>query len=216
MMGDLFDNLPSVQPPRELAPGAVLLSGAAQAESPMLMAQVGQIAEVAPFRHMRTPWGGQMSAAMTGCGSRSWVTDSKGYRYSPDDPQSGRPWPSMPPLFRELAGHAAAVAGFGRFDPDSCLINRYAPGARMGLHQDRDERDFSQPIVSISLGLPALFLFGGLRRTDPAQRITLRHGDILVWGGPARLFHHGIAAVEDGDHPLTGPLRFNLTLRRAC
>lgn len=216
MTGDLFDQVPSTQSPRMLAPGAMLLPGAALDTAPTLLRLIEDIAAVAPFRHMHTPGGGQMSVAMTGCGERSWITDGKGYRYSPNDPQTDRPWPSMPPLFRELAARAAAEAGFPDFAPDSCLINRYAAGARMGLHQDKDERDFSQPIVSISLGLPALFLFGGLRRSDPVQRVGLNHGDVLVWGGPARLFHHGIGPVRVGDHSLAGPFRFNLTLRRAC
>lgn len=215
-MADLFDHVPSPQAPRVLAPGAWLLPGAALEQAQSLFRLIGEIAAAAPFRHMRTPGGAQMSVAMTGCGDRSWVTDGKGYRYSPTDPQTGAPWPSLPHLFHDVASRAAAEAGFAGFSPDSCLINRYAPGTRMGLHQDRDEHDFTQPIVSISLGLPAMFLFGGPRRADPVQRIGLNHGDILVWGGPARLFHHGIGPVRDGEHPLTGPFRFNLTLRRAC
>lgn len=177
--------------------------------------QVQTVAASAPFRRMRVPGGGAMSAAMTNCGGAGWVSDGGGYRYSRTDPESGAPWPAMPPLFMELAAKAAELAGFPGFEPDVCLINRYEPGARMGLHQDRDERDFTQPIVSFSLGMPAVFLWGGARRRDPVERITLNSGDVVVWGGPERLFFHGIAPIAKGAHPLTGACRINLTLRKA-
>jgi len=164
---------------------------------------------------MITPGGYPMSAAMTNCGSAGWVTDRSGYRYERKDPQSGRPWPPMPPLFLDLAAAAAARAGYAGFIPDSCLINRYAPGAKLSLHQDRDERAYDQPIVSVSLGLPATFLFGGLRRSDPPRRVPLRHGDVVVWGGPSRLFHHGVLPLKDGEHPRLGRQRLNLTFRKA-
>ena len=152
---------------------------------------------------------------MTNCGSAGWVTDRSGYRYDSADPESGKPWPPMPPSFRALAEQAAAEAGFDGFAPDACLVNRYQPGARMSLHQDRDEGDFGAPIVSVSLGLPAIFLFGGLQRSDKTQRYRLEHGDIVVWGGPARLAFHGVAPLADGEHPRMGRQRINLTFRRA-
>ena len=165
---------------------------------------------------MRTPRGQALSAAMSNCGAVGWISDAQGYRYSPLDPQSGRPWPQLPPALLQLAQTAAAAAGFAAFDPDVCLINRYAVGASMGLHVDRDERDKSAPIVSVSLGLPATFMFGGAQRSDAVQRIGLRNGDVVVWGGASRLYYHGVARIAAGNHPLTGPYRFNLTFRKAC
>lgn len=216
MTADLFDGLDDAGPARErLAPGAVMLRGFARPHETDLIAAVEMISALAPFRRMLTPGGHQMSVAMTNCGSLGWVTDRSGYRYDPLDPESGKPWPAMPPLFRELAEQAATDAGFPGFAPDACLINRYEPGAKMSLHQDRDERDVGAPIVSVSLGLPATFLFGGLRRTDKAQRYRLLHGDVVVWGGPARLAFHGVAPLADGEHGLLGRRRINLTFRRA-
>ena len=164
---------------------------------------------------MVTPGGHSMSVAMTNCGSAGWVTDRSGYRYDGVDPESRTPWPAMPASFRALAAQAAAEAGFDGFAPDACLINRYQPGARMSLHQDKDEDDFAAPIVSVSLGLPAIFLFGGLQRSDKPRRFRLEHGDIVVWGGPSRLFFHGIAPLADGEHALLGRQRINLTFRKA-
>ena len=195
--------------------GAAVLRGRARALAPTLLAAIGEIAARAPFRRMTTPGGFEMSVAMTNCGTAGWITDRRGYRYAPTDPLSGQPWPAMPPLFAQLAGEAAAEAGYPGFVPDACLVNRYEPGTRLSLHQDKDEADHRHPIVSVSLGLPARFQFGGARRSDPVRRIALSHGDIVVWGGPSRLFHHGVLALKDGDHPLTGHHRFNLTLRRA-
>jgi alkylated DNA repair protein (DNA oxidative demethylase) len=213
---DLFASLPDVRPAREaIAQGAVLLRGFAKPVEDELIAALGAIAAQAPFRHMLTPGGHQMSVAMTNCGSNGWVTDRRGYRYDSVDPESGKPWPPMPPSFRALAERAAAEAGFDGFAPDACLVNRYQPGARMSLHQDRDEGDFGAPIVSVSLGLPAVFLFGGLQRSDKTQRYRLEHGDIAVWGGPARLVFHGVAPLADGEHPRIGRQRINLTFRRA-
>jgi DNA oxidative demethylase len=180
-----------------------------------LLADIQAIALAAPFRHMLTPGGQRMSVAMTNCGEVGWITDRKGYRYEPLDPQTGRRWPPLPEELAQLAAGAAAEAGFAPFRPDACLINRYLPGARMSLHQDRDERDFSAPIVSVSLGLGATFLFGGLQRSERARRLPLAHGDVLVWGGAQRLVYHGIAPVTDGYHPLIGRMRLNLTLRKA-
>ena len=211
--GDLFaEDLPATE---EIGPGAMLLRGFAAAEAPALAEAIESIAATAPFRHMETPGGFRMSVAMTNCGRAGWVTDRRGYRYDPIDPATGRPWPDMPALFAALAGRAAATCGFGGFAPDSCLINRYAPGSRLTLHQDRNERDFSQPIVSVSLGLPATFLFGGQERGGRPKRLHLDSGDVAVWGGPSRLFFHGVDKLADGTHPLTGACRYNLTFRKA-
>jgi alkylated DNA repair protein (DNA oxidative demethylase) len=180
-----------------------------------LLTSLHRVAEQSPFRHMVTPGGFRMSVAMTNCGALGWVTDRRGYRYAKVDPETGLPWPDMPIAFRGLAVRAAAAAGFSGFAPDSCLINRYEPGAKMSLHQDKDEHDFRHPIVSVSLGLPATFLFGGLERTDKTLRIRIVHGDVIVWGGPARLHFHGIAPLKDGMHGLVGGVRYNLTFRNA-
>ncbi len=188
-----------------MAEGAVLLRGFVGSLEAELIAALREIVAQAPFRHMVTPGGHQMSVAMTNCGSAGWVTDRTGYRYGANDPETGKPWPAMPPLLRDLAGRAADRAGFAGFSPDACLINRYVPGARMSLHQDRDELDFGAPIVSVSLGLPAIFLFGGLKRSDKPRRYRLQHGDVAVWGGPARLVFHGVAPLADGEHCADGP-----------
>jgi DNA oxidative demethylase len=198
-----------------LGPRTTLLRGFARERAPALIAAIGAIAAVSPFRHMVTPGGWAMSVALTNCGQVGWVTDRTGYRYDPIDPLSGQPWPEMPPTLADLAAGAAAAAGFGGFRPDACLVNRYAPGARLSLHQDRNERDFDQPIVSISLGLPAIFLWGGKARADRVQRIPLVHGDVMVWGGSDRLAFHGVHSLAEGEHPLTGAYRFNFTFRRA-
>jgi alkylated DNA repair protein (DNA oxidative demethylase) len=198
-----------------LGDGAVLLGGFAERDSAALVDEIGRIAAAAPFRTMTTPGGRQMSVAMTNCGKAGWVSDRAGYRYSATDPDSGNPWPAMPELFAKLAVRAAAAAGYGAFAPDACLVNRYEPGVQLTLHQDRNERDFSAPIVSVSLGLPAVFVFGGKSRSDPARPVAVLHGDVVVWGGPSRLVYHGVRRLAEGTHPATGRVRFNLTLRRA-
>ena len=214
-MADLFACFPEVYAPREeMAEGAVLLRGFLGDSEAGLLAALRDIVAEAPFRRMFTPGGHQMSVAMTNCGSAGWVTDRTGYRYGPDDPETGRPWPAMPPLLHELAGRAAEDGGFSGFAPDVCLINRYVPGAKMSLHQDKDELDFGAPIVSVSLGLPAIFMFGGLKRSDKPRRFRLEHGDAAVWGGPSRLFFHGVAPLAEGAHPVFGPQRLNLTFRK--
>lgn len=203
--------------PEPLAPGALLLRGLAlvPGREAAVLAAVRDVIAQAPLRHMVTPGGFRMSVAMTNCGGLGWVTDRRGYRYTSCDPDSGQAWPPLPACLLALAAEAAAVAGFHDFVPDACLVNRYQPGARMTLHQDRNERDFSQPIVSLSLGLPATFLFGGDARSDKALRVPLQHGDVVVWGGPARLRFHGVLPLKAGSHPLLGEQRINLTLRRA-
>jgi len=164
---------------------------------------------------MITPGGFRMSVGMTNCGGAGWVTDRKGYRYEPADPITGTPWPAMPDLFLHLAASAAAAAGYPDFEPDACLINLYEPETRLSLHRDENERDLTAPIVSVSLGLPATFLFGGNRRSDRPRRIPLQSGDVVVWGGVDRLVYHGVAPVAEGEDPLTGNCRINLTFRKA-
>ncbi|WP_408834575.1 DNA oxidative demethylase AlkB [Acidocella sp.] len=196
-------------------PGLVRLPGFALAEEAALIEAARGLATVSPFRVMLTPRGGKMSAAMTSCGAAGWVSDRRGYRYTPRDPLTGQPWPAMPALFSNLAARAAEAAGFTGFAPDVCLVNQYGPGAKMALHQDRDEADFTAPIVSVSLGLPAVFLWGGMQRTGPIAKIPLASGDVVAWGGAERLYFHGIAPLKPGHHPHLGPLRLNLTFRRA-
>jgi alkylated DNA repair protein (DNA oxidative demethylase) len=193
----------------------MLLGGFARGSEKELLAAIDGVIKASPLRHMVTPGGHRMSVAMTNCGVLGWVTDRTGYRYDQMDPEMGRPWPAMPTAFSELASSAAAKAGFPAFSPDACLINRYIPGARLTLHQDRNEADFGAPIVSVSLGLPAVFLWGGLTRSDRIRRMRLASGDVVVWGGPSRLTHHGIDTLKEGEHELTGAARFNLTFRCA-
>jgi len=214
MTADLFDSAEVALAREEIAAGAVLLRGFARPIERELLAAIDTIAAQAPFRHMSTPGGYQMSVAMTNCGSVGWVTDRTGYRYDGNDPDTGRPWPEMPAVFHELAGQAAAQAGFAGFRPEACLVNRYEPSARLSLHQDRDEKNYDEPIVSVSLGLPAIFLWGGLKRSDKTVRYRLVHGDVVVWGGPSRLAFHGVAPLAEGEHPMLGRRRINLTFRK--
>ena len=200
---------------QELADGAFVLRGFALADEAALLGAIHEVTATSPFRHMVTPGGYRMSVAMTNCGSLGWVTDRSGYRYDPTDPETGKPWPAMPASFLHLARTAAEVGGFGNFAPDACLINRYDAGAKLSFHQDKDERDFTAPIVSVSLGIPATFAFGGLNRGDKAQRVSLLHGDVVVWGGPARLRYHGVLPLKPGHHPAFGGSRVNLTFRKA-
>jgi alkylated DNA repair protein (DNA oxidative demethylase) len=195
--------------------GAVLFRGFAAGLVPELWADVQEITAAAPFRHLVTPGGHTMSVAMTNCGDAGWVSDRRGYRYERQDPQTGAPWPAIPTLFLDLAKRAAAQAGFATYEPDACLINRYLPGAKMTLHIDHDEKDFGAPIVSVSLGLPAVFLWGGKARADKARRVPLASGDVVVWGGAARRNYHGVLPLKDGAHELIGPQRINLTFRKA-
>jgi alkylated DNA repair protein (DNA oxidative demethylase) len=198
-----------------LAPSAAVLRGFAADRAEALIDGIRLVTESAPFRHLVTPGGFTMSVAMTNCGEAGWVSDRRGYRYDPIDPQSGKRWPPMPRAFVELAQAAAARLDFVPYEPDVCLINRYEPGARLTLHQDRDEKGYVDPIVSVSLGLPAVFQWGGLARSDRPQRIPLAHGDVVVWGGPSRLRFHGVLPLKDGEHPMLGRLRLNLTFRKA-
>jgi DNA oxidative demethylase len=198
-----------------IACGAFLLRAFAIPIQQDILVALKTVTAAAPFRNMVTPGGFTMSVAMTSCGDVGWVADCSGYGYATTDPTTGRTWPGMPDRFRSLAESAAAEAGYPDFAPDSCLVNRYRPGTRLSLHQDKDERDFTQPIVSVALGLPATFLFGGLERSDPTVKLALRHGDVVIWGGPSRLRYHGVAPLKDGEHPALGACRVNLTFRRA-
>jgi len=216
-MQDLFaEEAPGLPERQTLGPGTLVLRGFFLADEAPLLAALRQIVAASPFRSMVTPGGRAMSVATTSCGDYGWVSDGKGYRYARHDPATDQPWPVLPPLFLQLAKAAAAEAGFANFVPDACLINRYRPSAKMSLHQDKDEADFSQPIVSFSLGLPAVFQFGGMQRSDRAQRLPLFHGDAVIWGGPARLRFHGVLPVGEGSHPRLGPQRINLTFRKAA
>ncbi|GBR38345.1 DNA repair protein for alkylated DNA [Neoasaia chiangmaiensis NBRC 101099] len=211
MMSDLFDRL---RQPVALADGALFLPGAALPAADRLWAAVQDVMRSAPLRRLSTPGGRALSAEMSNCGIWGWHSDRQGYRYVSADPMTGGPWPSIPEVMRALAADMACRAGYENFEPQLCLINRYVPGARMGLHQDRDEQAMAAPIVSVSLGLPARFLFGGLTRDAPRQTVVLQHGDVVVWGGPSRLAFHGVSPIRPGHHALTGGYRYNLTFRR--
>ncbi len=211
---------PAVEAPDQqarlaLEPGAVVLQAFAVHEAPALLAAIEGVALVSPWRHMCTAGGWRMSVAMTNCGDAGWISDQTGYRYGAIDPQTNRRWPALPGIFADLAVRAADAAGFAHFMPDACLINRYAPGARLSLHQDRNERDVDKPIVSVSIGVPATFLWGGSTRVVRPRKVCLEHGDVVVWGAAARLNFHGIDALRADGHVLTGNLRFNLTFRCA-
>jgi alkylated DNA repair protein (DNA oxidative demethylase) len=215
--GDLFSDEALQQPARreQIGEQSCVLRGYALPWLERVLPELRAVLVQSPFRHMVTPGGYTMSAALSSCGALGWTTSPQGYRYSPLDPERQQPWPSMPAVLRELAINAASAAGFDGFAPDACLINRYVPGARMSLHQDKNERDYNAPVVSLSLGLPAVFLFGGHQRSDKTQKISLFHGDVAVWGGVDRLRFHGVLPIKEGAHPRMGPQRINLTFRTA-
>ena len=198
-----------------IADDAYFLKGFLLEKGEQLLSELSHIISLAPLRHMVTPGGYNMSVAMTNCGNWGWVTDETGYRYVSRDPVTNNLWPAIPKVFKELAVDAARIVGFNHFEPDACLINRYSIGSKLSLHQDKDEIDFSQPIVSFSFGLPAIFDFGGITREIPKIAILLEHGDVLVWGGRSRLNYHGVRSIKAGEHPLLGPFRFNITFRRS-
>ncbi|TFZ44663.1 DNA oxidative demethylase AlkB [Stenotrophomonas maltophilia] len=198
-----------------LGPATVVLRGFALPYAEALMPAIARIEAMSPFRHMVTPGGFTMSVALTNCGALGWTSDRRGYRYTTTDPDTGQPWPAMPEVFARLATEAAAAAGFDHFDPDACLVNRYGPGARLSLHQDKNELDYGAPIVSVSLGMSAVFLFGGQARSDPTAKVPLEHGDVVVWGGADRLRFHGVMPLKDVPHPQLGSQRINFTFRRA-
>jgi alkylated DNA repair protein (DNA oxidative demethylase) len=211
----LFESSSAPGMREELSPGAWVLRGFALEVAELLLAEIERIAAASPFRHLVTPGGKSMSVAMTNCGAVGWFSDRHGYRYTKVDPETDKPWPAMPPRFEQLAREAAQAGGFEDYTPDVCLLNRYEVGTRLTLHQDRDEHDRRAPIVSVSLGLPAIFLWGGLARRDPQQRVPLAHGDVVVWGGPSRMRYHGVLPIKVDAHPLTGTRRCNLTFRVA-
>ena len=211
----LFEDTPAAGTREQLAPGAWVLHGLALEHADALLREIESIAARSPFRHLVTPGGKIMSVAMTNCGTVGWFSDRRGYRYAAIDPTTGKRWPLMPEAFFRLAREAARAAGFDEYAPDVCLINRYEVGARLTLHQDQDERDRRAPIVSVSLGLPATFLFGGLARSEPQRRVPLLHGDVVAWGGPSRMRYHGVLPIKEGEHPQTGARRYNLTFRVA-
>ena len=211
---ELFES-PAQNPRQRLGPAAMVLRGFALPCVQEVMHAVETIEAVSPFRHMVTPGGFTMSVALTNCGALGWTTDRRGYRYTAVDPDTGEPWPAMPEAFSRLAIQAAAAAEFDDFEPDACLVNRYTPGARLSLHQDKNERDYGAPIVSVSLGMRATFLFGGHARTDPTAKVPLQHGDVVVWGGVDRLRYHGVMPLKDEPHALLGSRRINLTFRKA-
>jgi alkylated DNA repair protein (DNA oxidative demethylase) len=215
LSGDLFALAPREQRSEILGAGAVVLRAFAAGDEHKLLDHVQRIAASASFRHLVTPGGYRMSVAMTNCGELGWVSDRSGYRYAAVDPHTGAPWPKMPDDFLELAARAAAAAGFQAFRPDACLINRYATGTRLSLHRDYDEEDQRAPIVSVSIGVPAIFQWGGLQRADRTRRVLLESGDVVVWGGESRFVYHGIAPLGEHSHPLTGSHRINLTFRKA-
>lgn len=214
---DLFADEALQQPPgrEQIGEQSYVLRGYALPWLERLLPELRRVLAQSPFRQMVTPGGFTMSAALSSCGDLGWTTDSTGYRYSPIDPNNQQPWPALPAALRELAVMAAADADFDDFEPDACLINRYVPGAKMSLHQDKNERRYAAPVVSVSLGLPAIFLFGGHERSDKTQKVSLFHGDVVVWGGVDRLRFHGVMPIKPGTHPVMGPQRINLTFRTA-
>ena len=212
---DLFENEATLPRSEQIGPQSDVLRAYARPYVSEILPALDALVQAAAFRHLVTPGGFEMSVALTNCGTLGWTSDRQGYRYTGHDPQTGRAWPAMPQVLLRLAQNAAAEAGFDDFIPDACLVNRYVPGARLSLHQDKDERNFKAPIVSVSLGLSATFLFGGLERADKSLRIPLEHGDVVVWGGVDRLRYHGILPLKTGHHPLLGEQRINFTFRRA-
>jgi DNA oxidative demethylase len=207
------ETTPAIEHPTE---GVTLLRAFCVREAPELLRAIDIISRSSPFRNMVVPSGHTMSVAMTNCGDLGWITDRTGYRYTTIDPLTNKPWPAMPPIFQQLATSAASAGGSPHFTSNACLINHYEPGTRLSLHQDKNEKDYTQPIVSVSLGLPATFLLGTLRRSDTPRRIRIEHGDVVVWGGPARLIYHGVAPIAVGQHPLIGSRRINLTFRHVA
>jgi DNA oxidative demethylase len=212
---DLFENEATLPRSEQIGPQSYVLRAYARPYVSEILPALDALVQAAAFRHLVTPGGFEMSVALTNCGTLGWTSDRQGYRYTGHDPQTGRAWPAMPQALLRLAQNAAAEAGFDDFIPDACLVNRYVPGTRLSLHQDKDERNFKAPIVSVSLGLSATFLFGGLERADKSLRIPLEHGDVVVWGGVDRLRYHGILPLKTGHHPLLGEQRINFTFRRA-
>ena len=215
-MQDLFqENDDARADVEQLGEQAFVLRGFALEYVPELLPAISSVQAAAPFRHMVTRGGYTMSVALTNCGHLGWTTDRRGYRYTHEDPLTGKPWPALPGVMERLAKSAATEAGFENFQPDACLVNRYEPGSRLTLHQDRNEIDYSAPIVSVSLGVPATFLWGGAERSDPTRKVRLVHGDVVVWGGVDRMRYHGVADMKEAVHPIFGDHRINFTFRKA-
>lgn len=210
-MSDLFDD--EISSKIEICDGMWILRGFA--DSTALAEAIDGVVARAPLRHLITPGGFKMSVAMTSCGTYGWMSDRRGYRYDPVDPDSGRNWPAMPGSFASVATTAAKAAGYSGFEPDACLINQYAVGSQMTAHQDCNELDFSQPIVSVSLGISARFFVQGPERRGKSIPVDVKDGDVIVWGGPSRLFFHGVRPLKPDTHVRYGPFRYNLTFRRA-
>ena len=213
---DLFaDDVTQAPRTEQIGPQSFVLRGFALPLIKRVLPALQHVLEQSPFRHMKTPGGFTMSVALSNCGTLGWVTDRNGYRYTRIDPETGKPWPVLPDVFMQLAQSAATECGFAGFTPDACLINRYVLGAKISLHQDKNERGYQWPVVSVSLGIAASFLFGGLDRSDKTQRVSLFHGDVVVWGGEDRLRYHGVLPLKQADHPLLGEQRINFTFRKA-
>lgn len=197
----------------DIVPGMVLLRGFAN--SPILIESLSQVLAHSPLRQMETSRGFKMSVHTSNCGEAGWISDRRGYRYVKQDPLNGKPWPDLPIAFKSVAQDAAIEAGFSAYEPDVCLINRYRPGNQMGAHQDKDEQDFTQPIVSVSLGIDARFFVIGPEKRGSSTAVDLTDGDVLVFGGPARKFFHGVRKLRESIHPALGAVRWNLTFRKA-
>jgi alkylated DNA repair protein (DNA oxidative demethylase) len=213
---DLFaDDAPQLTATEQIGPQSFVFRGLALPLIDRLLPALEAVLTRAPFRNMITPGGYTMSVALSSCGQFGWTTDRSGYQYTRLNPHTGQPWPPMPNVFMELAQSAAQAAGFADFIPDACLINRYIPGAKLALHQDKDERGYEWPVVSVSLGIPAMFLFGGHARSDATQKVPLFHGDVVVWGGEDRLRYHGVMPIRQAEHPQLGEQRINFTFRKA-
>jgi len=207
---NLFSQLVAEPTHEEIFPGAVLMRSLALPQDNEFFTAAEAIIAARPLHHTTTPSGLPMGVMVTDCGdSRAFAN-----RWDTANPERMRLWPPMPPLLRDFAIRCAVRSGFPQFRPDACHINRYQAGTKLGLHQDRHECDWTQPIVSLSFGLECIFLLGGLQRTDKPRRILLEHGDVIVWGGPSRMRFHGVQPLKPGHHPLTGPYRYNLTFRK--
>ncbi|THJ30850.1 DNA oxidative demethylase AlkB [Lampropedia aestuarii] len=211
---DLFADSPEEQRVA-LGPQAVVLRQKASPLAAELVARIEDVLQHSPLYQMATPGGKPLSVRTTSCGTHGWSSDPTGYSYVRHHPLTDQAWPEIPAAWSALATEAAQEAGFAQFAPDTCLINQYGLDSKMALHQDRSEQDLRQPVVSISLGMSALFLWGGMQRSDKPAHVLLHHGDMVVWGGVDRLRFHGIKHLTGAPHPQLGAMRYNLTLRRA-
>jgi len=209
---NLFSQLAAEPTHEEIFPGATLMRGLAQAQDGEFLEAMQGVLSAAPLHHATTPTGLPMGVMVSDCGT----PEAFRRRWDPANPAVRQMWPPMPRALLDFSLRCAVRAGFPLFRPDTCHVNRYQAGTKLGLHQDRHECDMSQPIVSVSFGLECVFLLGGLERTDSPKRILLEHGDVIVWGGPSRMRFHGVQPLKPGHHPLTGPYRYNLTFRKVA